>query len=265
MKHVRILNGRFASISLNGTTEWAREWIKSGQRGYICTVNVAILMMMRSDDRLRRFVEDAALVVADGQPLIWVSHAQGDALPERVSGVDLVDELCAMCVTEGWGIYFLGAKSDAIATVAERLAERHPGLKISGYADGYFGPDEAPARAEAVAASGAKVLLVGMGVPRQERFLEEQWDKLGVNVAVPVGGSFDVVAGIVPRAPEWMQSAGMEWFFRMAQEPRRLWRRYLTTNTQFIGLLGKEFGRKLAGRGSSSSEPDLDEDRTTRG
>jgi N-acetylglucosaminyldiphosphoundecaprenol N-acetyl-beta-D-mannosaminyltransferase len=116
-----------------------------------------------------------------------------------------------------------------------RLRQQHPGLVVNG-ADGYFKPEQFQARAQQVAASGAKILLVGMGVPRQEKFIEEQWDQLGVNLAVGVGGSFDVMAGLRRRAPIWMQKVGLEWVYRLIQEPGRLWRRYLVTGLQFGAL-----------------------------
>lgn len=234
MNTVPILNCEFGSVTLQDTIGWAQDWIADGRSGYICTVNVAILMMMRADPNLQRFVDGASLVVADGQPLVWASNLQAESLPERVTGVDLVEELCALAAREGFGVYFLGAKREVIETAANRLKERNPGLRISGIADGYFGAEEAPERARAVRETGAKLLFVGMGVPRQEEFLEGQWDELGVSLAVPVGGSFEVMAGTARRAPQFLQRIGMEWAFRLAQEPRRLWKRYLVTNSQFI-------------------------------
>ena len=234
MKTVPILNCEFSAVTLEETVDWARDWIQSGRRGYVCTVNVAILMMMRADPNLQRFVDGASLVVADGQPLVWASHFQNDTLPERVTGVDLVDQLCALAAKEGFGVYFLGARREVIDAAVSRLKVRHPGLVVSGIADGYFDSEEAPERARAVHESGAKLLLVGMGVPRQEEFIESQWDELGISLAIPVGGSFEVIAGTARRAPVFLQRVGMEWAFRLAQEPRRLWKRYLVTNTQFV-------------------------------
>jgi N-acetylglucosaminyldiphosphoundecaprenol N-acetyl-beta-D-mannosaminyltransferase len=234
MKAIQILNCEFAPVTLTDTVEWARDWIRSERHGYMCTVNVAILMMMRSDPNLQGFVDRASLVVADGQPLIWASRLQPAQLPERVTGVDLVEELCALAAKEGFGVYFLGARRPVIEAAAERLVARFPGLEVCGIADGYFDSSEAPLRARAVRESGAKILFVGMGVPRQEKFLESQWDELGISLAVPVGGSFEVIAGTARRAPAFMQRIGMEWSFRLAQEPGRLWKRYLVTNTQFI-------------------------------
>ena len=239
METVTLLNGDFDAVSLDETVSSIVDFIKAGERGYLCTVNVAILMMMRENPRLQSFVDKAAFVVADGQPIIWASRLMKNPLPERVTGVDLVEELAERAATEKLPIYLLGATKDVVAEVAERLTRRYPGLEIAGTADGYFGADEAPARAEAVAASGAKILFVGMGVPRQEVFLEEQWERLGVSLAIPVGGSFEVLAGRKTRAPEFVQKVGMEWAFRFAQEPKRLGKRYLVTNTQFILRLSK--------------------------
>jgi N-acetylglucosaminyldiphosphoundecaprenol N-acetyl-beta-D-mannosaminyltransferase len=194
-------------------------------------------MMMRSNARLQRFVNSAKWTVADGQPLIWASHLTRRPLPERVTGIDLIDQLCARAVRENIGVYFLGASDKIVRATADALRTRHPGLDVRGYADGYFGPDEASTRARAVAASGAELLFVAMGVPRQECFIEEQWEHFGARVVIGVGGSFDVIAGLRKRAPVLIQRAGLEWAYRVAQEPRRLFKRYLTTNSRFIGLM----------------------------
>lgn len=230
--------------------------IRAGERGYLCTVNVAILMMMRSDPELQRFVRNARWVVADGQPLIWASKLGPRALPERVTGVDLIEELSDAAQREGIGVYLLGSAASTLeATVAE-LRRRFPRLDVRGYADGYFGPAEAGARARAVAESGAQLLFVAMGVPRQERFIADHWSQLGANVAIGVGGSFDVIAGLRHRAAPWVQKSGLEWAFRLAQEPRRLFRRYFLTNSQFLWLLGRELvGLRSGGSaGSNGSE-----------
>ena len=237
---VQLLNGRFDALTLAETVDLVSRRIHAGERGYLCTVNVAILMMMRTDERLQRFVDRAAIVVADGQPLIWSARMLSRPLPERVAGVDLVDRLCARAAREGFGVYLLGAHRTVVDKLADRLVQQYPGLVLSGVADGYFGPAEAEGRARAVAASGAKILVVAMGVPRQEHFIEEYWDRLSVPFALGVGGSFDVMAGLRARAPEIIQRVGMEWFFRFVQEPRRLGRRYLATNTEFLYLISRE-------------------------
>jgi N-acetylglucosaminyldiphosphoundecaprenol N-acetyl-beta-D-mannosaminyltransferase len=239
---VRLMNGRFDPLTLEQCVQRLFADMASGQRGWLATVNVAILMMMRENPELQRFVDRATWTVADGQPLIWASRWFGTPLPERVTGVDLVECLCERAQADGLGIYLLGASQDIIDTLAQRLGQRYPRLRLH-HANGYFQADEAPARAAAVAATGASILLVGMGVPRQEHFIEHQWDHLGVKLAIGVGGSFDVLAGLRDRAPLWVQRIGMEWAYRLVQEPRRLWRRYLVTNTRFVLLLLRALAR----------------------
>lgn len=235
--HIQILNGRFDRFSATETVDALMSAIQAGERGVLATVNVAILMMMRSDPGLQRFVDRARWTVADGQPLVWASRLRQNALPARVAGIDLIDQLCARAAQDGIGVYFLGADAGTVGATVAALQNRHPGLDVRGYADGYFGPEQAAARARAIAASGANILFVGMGVPRQEKFIEQQWDSLGAQIVIGVGGSFDVIAGRRRRAPAFLQRAGLEWAFRLAQEPRRLFRRYLVTNSQFLGLI----------------------------
>ncbi len=235
-----ILNTQFDTVTLEETVKFAAKLIDDGARGYVSTVNVAVLMMARSRPPLRRFIEDASLVVADGQPLVWASRWFSVPLPERVAGIAIVDELCRSASEKNFGVYFLGGRRHVLHDLERRMQFRHPKLKICGLADGFFPASEAPRRAAAVRQSGAEILFVGMGVPRQEYFLQAHWDCLGANVAVGVGGSFEVLAGLRKRAPRVLQRAGLEWLFRLLQEPRRLWKRYLITNSQFVYHCSRE-------------------------
>ena len=236
---VTLLNGKFDPFTLSQTTDAIFKDIAEGKRGWLCTVNVAILMMMRGDAKLQKFVDNALIIVADGQPLVWIAPWLDKPLPERVTGVDLVESICERSVAEKKGIYLLGATSSIVVILANRLRNKFPGLQVD-YADGYFSSNDAATRADKVKQSGASILLVGMGVPRQELFIEEHWERLGVGMAIGVGGSFDVLAGLRRRAPSWVQSLGLEWTYRMLQEPRRLFMRYLVTNLQFIRCLFAE-------------------------
>lgn len=236
MQRVRFLNGQFDPLTLPQTVDAIFRLLETGQRGWLCTVNVAILMMMRGSARLQQFVDRAALIVADGQPLVWCAPWLGESLPERVTGLHLINAICERAARDGKHVYLLGATEDVVAKATQRLRAHFVNLRIE-HADGYFTKDEAPARADRIRASGAKILFVGMGVPRQENFLEEQWDRLGVGMAIGVGGSFDVLAGLRRGAPRWVEKIGMEWLFRLVQEPRRLFMRYLVTNTRFVWLV----------------------------
>ncbi|KAF3883999.1 WecB/TagA/CpsF family glycosyltransferase [Tolypothrix bouteillei VB521301] len=242
-QRVQILNSSFDPVTIQETVNWAIRFIQEEKRGYICTVNVAILMMMENNKRLAKIINKAVLIVADGQPIIWTSRWLSAPLPSRVAGIDLIYELAAVAEQRQLGIYLLGGTTDVIADAAAKLQSKHPRLKIS-FDNGYFSSQQAAGRAEAIRQSGASILFVGMGVPRQEYFLEEHWENLGVNLAIGVGGSFDVIAGRKKRAPLWVQEVGLEWLYRLLQEPRRLWRRYLFTNLQFIYTLLQAFIHK---------------------
>lgn len=243
MGKVRFLNASFDPLTLDGTVDRIFHHIQSGFHGWLCTVNVSIMMMMRGDSRLQAFVDRASIVVADGQPIIWCTPWFGLPLPERVTGVDLVEAICGRAVQQNIGIYLLGSTTDNVGKLAKRLRDEFPGVNIE-FSNGYFSDEEAPLRADHIKASGAKILLVGMGVPRQEIFIEDQLERSGVNMAIGVGGSFDVLAGLRSRAPVWIQKIGMEWLYRLVQEPRRLFKRYLVTNSQFIWMVFTELLRK---------------------
>ena len=240
----RILNSQFDILTLEQTTDAIFQRIAQKKRGWLCTVNVAILMMMRANPQLQNFIDRAALIVADGQPLIWCSPWLDKKLPERVTGIDLIDAICARAERENQTIFMLGASDAIIRRSAEKIQEKHPGLKLE-VADGYFNSEQARQRAAVIKASGASILLVGMGVPRQEQFIDAQWDNLGVTIAIPVGGSFDVIAGLRTRAPLWVQRIGMEWSWRLVQDPKRLFKRYLVTNGQFIFYIARALLSKL--------------------
>ena len=233
-----VLNGTFDALTFDATVAAISEALRSGERGWVCTVNVATLMAMRKDPWLQSFVERALLVVADGQPIVWCARLFGGALPERVTGIDLIDALCARLASDGTRVYLLGSTPPLVARAVARLRERHPGLLVDG-ADGHFPLAQSAERAEAIRSRSVGLLFVGMGTPRQERYIEENWERLGVGIAIGVGGSLDVLAGARLRARPWMRRAGLEWLVRMAQEPRRLTPRYLVTNTRFCLLIGR--------------------------
>ncbi|MDO5681741.1 MAG: WecB/TagA/CpsF family glycosyltransferase [Propionibacteriaceae bacterium] len=247
MKKVRLLNGRFDHVTLEQSIDAIDRDTAAGVRGWAVTINVSILMMMRSDPELASFMHRARWTLADGQPLVWLSRALERELPERVTGVDLIDPLCERAIATGRKIYFLGATPDVIETLEARIRRDHPALECA-FDDGYFSNVEAVDRAQAIADFGTDWLIVGMGVPRQEHFIEHHWDQFNVSMAVGVGGSFDVLAGLRKRAPLWMQRVGLEWLFRLLQEPRRLFLRYLVTNTQFMVLAARALFRRARAR-----------------
>jgi N-acetylglucosaminyldiphosphoundecaprenol N-acetyl-beta-D-mannosaminyltransferase len=210
-------------------------------------VNVAKLVHMQDDATLRAAVEACDIVNIDGMGVVWGARLLGQRVPERVAGVDLFEALIALAVARGYPVFLLGATAEVVAVAERRLCERYPSLRIAGAHHGYFWDDEA-AVAGRIAASGARLLFVAITSPLKEVFIDRWQHRLGVDFVMGVGGTFDVVAGHVRRAPRWMQRAGLEWFHRVLQEPRRMWRRYLTTNTRFAGLLLAASARRLVER-----------------
>lgn len=250
-KRVSILNGKFDALTNSQTVDAVFRALSSRQRGWLCTVNATTLMMMRDDTKLQCFVDKALLVVADGQPIVWCAPLFGQRLPERVTGIDLIDLLCARAEQEEKGVYLLGASDHLVKGALTALRIRYPRLNIDG-ADGYFSPEGAACRADKIRESGADLLFVGMGSPRQESFIQEQWEQLGVGIAIGVGGSFDVLGGARLRAPRWIRRVGLEWLFRLVQEPRRLFVRYFINNLRFCLLIASAaVGRCMVWRTTS--------------
>jgi N-acetylglucosaminyldiphosphoundecaprenol N-acetyl-beta-D-mannosaminyltransferase len=199
-------------------------------------VNVAKLVHMQSDAELRRSVEECDIINIDGMGIIFGGRLLGLELGERVPGIDLFSRLVERSALRGYPIFLLGAKAPIVAEVARRLQAAHPSLRIAGFHDGYFWDNE-EAIVDAIRASGARLLFVAITSPRKENFIARWHAALGVDFVMGVGGTFDVVAGVVSRAPHWMQQSGLEWLYRVIQEPRRMWRRYLFTNLSFARMI----------------------------
>jgi N-acetylglucosaminyldiphosphoundecaprenol N-acetyl-beta-D-mannosaminyltransferase len=210
----------------------------------IGVVNAAKVVNMQRDPRLRDDVLASDIVLADGMSLVWASRIVGRPLPERVAGIDLMFRLLERAAEKQHRVYCLGATEDVLNAAVAAFRRRYPSLVIAGSHHGYFDVKEEAAVAEAIAASRADIVFIAMTSPRKEQFLA-QWSRvLDVPVWHGVGGSFDVAAGKVERAPVLWQRLGLEWLYRVKQEPRRLWKRYLVTNTLFAQMLFREWLRR---------------------
>ena len=179
-------------------------------------------------------------MLADGQSVVWASKLLGKPLPERVAGIDIFTRLLFLAHRDDRSIALLGAKPEVLKEMRRVIAERFPGLKIAYSHHGYYEAAEAGQIAVDIKASGADMLFLGMTSPKKEIFLGSYGSSLNVPVLHGVGGSFDIIAGLTKRAPPAWQKAGMEWAYRLLQEPRRLWWRYLKTNTSFVQLTARE-------------------------
>lgn len=248
-ERIDLLGCPFDSVTEAETVDLVFAWKNAPARAshHIVTVNVAILMMAREDEKLARAIENADLVVVDGKPLVWTSQWLGSAVPEKVSGVDLMRRLLEAGNQRGLSIFLLGTTQERLDVLERVIRAKYPKVVIAGTRNGYFKPADYPAVTKRIRDAKADLLLVGMPAPFKEIWCEEQRDALDTPAILGVGGAFDVLAGFVPRAPRLMQEAGLEWAWRLAMEPKKLWKRYLVTNSAFLTLLGKTLAsEKLA-------------------
>ncbi|HWT25028.1 MAG TPA: WecB/TagA/CpsF family glycosyltransferase [Solirubrobacteraceae bacterium] len=248
----RVLGVPLALIDYDATLDWIDRAIAERARGYICVAAVHTVMACREDDELRAAVEGATFTVPDGQPLVWALNLLGHDLNTRVYGPELMARACARAARDGTRFYLYGGRNQgALVQLADALRRAYPGLRIvGGFSPPYrdLTPEEEARVAAEVERSRADVVWVGIGVPKQEKWMARMRPMLAAPVLVGVGAAFDFHAGLVPQAPGWMQRLGLEWAFRLAQEPRRLWRRYLRYNPRFVAGFARELLRHRAGR-----------------
>lgn len=212
----------------------ATDAIERGEALRIGVVNASKMVTMREDTELDADVRSSDLILADGMSIVWASRLTGNGLPERVAGIDLMLELLQACNTLRRSVFFFGATDAVLQKVLERVEREHPNLIVAGQRNGYFSRDDEADIALQIANARPDVLLVAISSPIKERFMARWGKQLNATVIHGVGGSFDVYAGKTERAPHWMQRWGLEWLFRVLQEPRRMWKRYLVTNTKFV-------------------------------
>jgi N-acetylglucosaminyldiphosphoundecaprenol N-acetyl-beta-D-mannosaminyltransferase len=235
------------NLSMAETLQKIDDFIRSGMPHQHVVVNVDKLVKANKDPALRKIINDCALINVDGMPVVWASRLLGKPLKERVAGIDLYAALIQRAAEKGWRVYFLGAREDVVRDVAALHEQQMPGLKIAGCRNGYWKPDEEAEIVRSIAASRPDLLFVAISSPKKEQFLGAYLAQMKIPFAMGVGGSFDVVAGKVKRAPLWMQQWGLEWFYRFLQEPRKMFRRYFIDDLAFFWLLLMEYFRKSPG------------------
>ena len=233
---VDLLGIRIAALTMNDVLRICEEHIAEKNPLLLSVVNVAKLVNSRKDAELRKSIMEADIILADGLPIVWLSKLIGDPLPERLAGIDIMYRLLERASQNNYGVYFLGAERSIIQSVVQTVKQRYSGVRIAGYRDGYFGESESKEIAEEIRNSSADILLVAMSSPKKENFLRNWRKFMNVPVCHGVGGSFDILGGAIKRAPFWVQRYGLEWLYRLIQEPRRMWKRYLVTNIIFIKL-----------------------------
>ncbi|WP_162342128.1 WecB/TagA/CpsF family glycosyltransferase [Cyclobacterium salsum] len=240
VKRIQICNVPVDSLTMDQTVELIDQSIQKKESLHHVVVNAAKLVNAQKDPELRDSIVDCDIINADGQSIVWAARFLNQYLPERVAGIDLMENLVALAHKKKYKVFFLGAKEEVVAKVVAIYKEKYGENIIAGFRNGYFGKDEELEIARQIRDSHADMLFVAISSPKKEIFLNKYKNEMKVPFIMGVGGSFDVVSGKIKRAPLWMQEICLEWFYRTMQEPGRMWKRYLTTNIAFVKLLFQE-------------------------
>jgi N-acetylglucosaminyldiphosphoundecaprenol N-acetyl-beta-D-mannosaminyltransferase len=242
---IHILGTPIDNLSMQETLDTVTSAIVNKQHLHHTVVNAGKIVLMHKNEELRESVVNADLINADGQAVIWASHLFRKPLKERVAGIDLMEKLVELAYQKKFRVFFFGAKEEIVSRMVEIYSGKYSPSIIAGYRNGYFKKEDEKGIARQIADSHTNILFVAITSPIKENFLFQNRDILkDVNFIMGVGGSFDVVAGHVKRAPIWMQRAGLEWLYRVYQEPKRMFKRYLVGNTRFILLTCKYLFKK---------------------
>lgn len=244
MNRIKFLDTFVDKVDMKQTLEIIETYIIEKKCIQHVVINASKVILINKDEKLKQIVNDCPLINADGQSIVWAAKFLGEALPERVAGIDIFTELVKLSAEKGYKPYFFGATEEVVNMVVEKFTHMYPDLKIAGVRNGYFDKSESYLIAEEIRKSGADILFVAFSSPMKEYWIKENMEIMKVPFAMGVGGSFDIIAGKTLRAPKWMQKSGLEWFYRFLQEPGRMWKRYLVTNSSFIVLVIKEKFRK---------------------
>ena len=236
----RVVGCSIDRLDMDQTLARCEELIESGEYAQHLCINAAKAVAARDDAELRAIIDRCEVVSADGQAVVWASRILGDPLPTRVAGIDLMQRLLERAEARGYRVFILGATPEVLERAAERIRARHPRIALVGMRDGYFLEADDAAVAAEVAAARPDILFVAMPSPRKEHWLGRYGPGLGVPFVMGVGGSVDVIAGVTKRAPALWQKLGLEWAYRLLQEPRRLMGRYARTNLRFMYLVARE-------------------------
>ena len=237
---INIFNCPIDKYTMDETVKIIDESIQNKTHLHHVVVNAAKLVHMQKDKKLYDSVVSSDIINPDGQAVVWASKFLKQPLKERVAGIDLMENLVKLAYEKSYKVFFFGAKEEIVKGVVDRYTKEYSKDIIAGYRNGYFKKDEEKDIANQIALSEADILFVAISSPTKEIFLNTYKDIINTPFIMGVGGSFDVVAGKVTRAPIWMQKAGLEWFYRFLQEPKRMWKRYLVTNSLFIWYMLKE-------------------------
>lgn len=234
---IDVLGVGISAVNMQMAVDEICRWVRYGEQHYVCVTGVHGVMESQRDAGLRRIHNESGLTTPDGMPMVWAGRGAGAAHMDRVYGPDLMLALSAVAADNGWSSFFYGGRAGVAEHLARRLAARFPGFRVAGWLSPPFrtlNADEDQEVVEIINAARPDLLWVGLGTPKQERWMASHLGRVCASALLGVGAAFDIHAGLVSQAPLWMQRRGLEWLYRLAREPRRLWSRYLSNNPRFL-------------------------------
>lgn len=243
MSRMKFMNIEIDNLTMKETLQVIKSLIKEKKSAYVVTPNVDHIVQLETNKELKQVYTNASLILADGKPLLWIAKWYGTPIKEKISGSDLFPVLCKMASEEGYKMFFLGAAEGVAAKAAKNLAQKYTGLQIVGTYSPPFGfekdKEEMLKIKEMIKKAKPDILIVGLGCPKQEMFMYHHCMEIGVPISFGLGASLDFEAGNIKRAPKWMTNHGLEWLFRITQDPKRMAKRYLINDRKIFRLAMK--------------------------
>ncbi|EMF0110800.1 WecB/TagA/CpsF family glycosyltransferase [Enterococcus hirae] len=247
MSRVKLLSTEVDTYTFDETIEQMIQIVEQRKMVQHVVVNANKINLLYKDPKLKKIVNSCELINADGQSVVWADKLFNKSIPERVTGIDLFEKIIEVAAEKNYRVYYLGSKPEVVKEVVMKHQNQYPKLQVAGYMDGYFDRNKSSEIAKEISDTHADILFLAIPTPEKEYWLDQYKETLNIPLLIGVGGSFDVIAGKVKRAPVWMQKIGMEWFYRLLQEPRRMFWRYFLGNLTFVGHVINE-KRKLFAR-----------------
>ncbi|MCI6677105.1 MAG: WecB/TagA/CpsF family glycosyltransferase [Clostridiales bacterium] len=243
MARIKFMNIEIDNLTMEEALKEIDKMIQRKKPAYVVTPNVDHIVQLETNKELQAVYKNADLIITDGKPLVWISKFYGNPIKEKISGSDLFPLLCEMSTQKGYKMFFLGAAEGVAAKAAENLIKKYPGLNVVGTYSPPYGfekdDNEINKIIQMIHRAKPEILIVGLGCPKQEKFMYQYYNKLNVPISLGLGASFDFEAGKVKRAPKWMSRYGFEWLFRITQDPKRMFKRYIIDDTRIFGLVFK--------------------------
>lgn len=246
-KRVQLLGTTVDTYTFEETIDKMIEVIQKRQITQHVVLNANKINLIYKDEKLKKIIENCGIINADGQSVVWADRFFNQAIPERVTGIDLFEKMVEVAESHGFRVYYLGATQEVVERVVNLHKGKYPNLQVAGYRNGYFDKENSEGLVKEISSSTPDILFLAIPSPDKEFWLDKYKDLLNIPLLIGVGGSFDVVAGKAKRAPEFYQKAGLEWFYRFIQEPRRMFKRYFIGNITFLGHVTSEKRRAFFG------------------